>query len=557
MTAPQGKVRYPGIDAILGCSYSLGWGIEPGVITVQIPPSNNLVQRYGDFHFLYDNVTITVKNCAVSSIDEQNNGGLRSYSVTILDGRWRWREGQITGEYNLKDPDDVLYPDTERTTRELAELLLDAMQVTVRDLTDLPATEKPYVLWDVANPAQELQALVERVGCVIVYNVDGSVDIRKRGTGAAIPVTHPWFLNGKESFSQKPLPPELYFAAQPTIWQVDLALYPIGLDTDNEFKPIDDLSYRPATGWYTFAAEEYIEDNPSVYTNSVFRYWKIKEDQIPDLPRFGFDEQGNPVGSLSIEKLEQILPLINEQVDVDTITKPDGTKGTRARDAWLWGEHDDYFRIAEDENGNALSVNDPEVNARLRYAGSVQIMEDQGIVVTQDPLKYCKQDGSLVEATLKLRCCVNGRDKDTRSPWRFLAKVPVDPLSGSPPRWITREDVRHQYSGTGDNQAEVSAQATFYLQQELSNYQLNPSGTANFAGFLPIRLDGALQQISYSIDGSGHARCSMSRNTEELTNDMSYEERLLISKTKQTIAEKRWNKRQTIRTRKIAARWGV
>ncbi|MCX8092493.1 MAG: hypothetical protein N3I86_16450, partial [Verrucomicrobiae bacterium] len=59
----------------------------------------------------------------------ENAGRARVYRVRIQDRRWKWRFGQISGEYNVRRDDNQqnFLLGTARNPQQLARLCLDAM----------------------------------------------------------------------------------------------------------------------------------------------------------------------------------------------------------------------------------------------------------------------------------------------------------------------------------------------------------------------------------------------------------------------------------------------
>lgn len=105
---------------------------------------------------------------------------------------------------------------------------------------------------------------------------------------------------------------------------------------------------------------------------------------------------------------------------------------------------------------------------------------------------------------------------------------------GTKPFYIERNDVQRKIwlkkSATGpitiiDNKEEVKKQALYYIDQLLRSFQMTGPGARSYAGFRYITLDGALQQITWTIDGQGYARTQISRNREQAFMSLSYEER--------------------------------
>ena len=101
MSLPQGLAHFPGIDQLLSASITLGHGISPSSAKLQIAPQVNFAAETGTLSFEYDGTTVAFPDCKVdrSSMDRNERGEV--VQLSILDRRWKWRFGQISGKYNV------------------------------------------------------------------------------------------------------------------------------------------------------------------------------------------------------------------------------------------------------------------------------------------------------------------------------------------------------------------------------------------------------------------------------------------------------------------------
>src|SRR5262249_33686079 len=138
------------------------------------------------------------------------------------------------------------------------------------------------------NPAVALEDLCRRLGCVPVLDpLLNVVRVCPLGVGALLPA------GGVDTASLAITPPErpdgLLVVCGPTRWQTDLVLEAIGLDLDDTYKLLDDLSYKPSVGWgadpqkvgFPNVLVEFGEDAQRRAVQSVFRYYRVKA-AMPD-----------------------------------------------------------------------------------------------------------------------------------------------------------------------------------------------------------------------------------------------------------------------------------
>ena len=240
-----GQVKYPGAISIESCSITDMQGIQPSVAVLEIYPQEQWPDLYGDLVFTYNGNTITFPNCIVDSVLFTRGGGGKIARVRILDERWRWQYGQITGKYNIRLPNDFVDPAHERTPRQLAALLFEAMGVTNYDASDLPDDARPYCDWEGANPAQSLAKMCDELGCRIVPQRSARIyRICQAGFGEDLPENYP-YQDAGSGIDPKELPDYIQVLTAPIEVQTALYLEPVGRDIDQSWNFVQNLSYCP------------------------------------------------------------------------------------------------------------------------------------------------------------------------------------------------------------------------------------------------------------------------------------------------------------------------
>lgn len=542
------QFRYPGIEGVLSASVTIGLGITPSVTSVSIPPRE--LPRRGDIVWRYGgSVVRTFKNCALDSAEVSRSGGFTTLQVRILDRRWTWTTGQISGIYNVRKKGEVV-EESEKTPRELAELCLEAMNEQSFDVDALPEDDRPYIEWDLTNPAKALSDLCDMYGCAVSLQIDDSVKIVKLGEGEEFPAG---FLSNDFSIDPANVPKKISVVTAPTRWQVDLELEPVGYETDgspidNELtgtdgtiKPIDELSYIPLEGWESFNDDdEFGADGDPLTKNErnlakegIWRLYRVKKD--------GVTLEGNKV---ELTDVKQILPLIGELLE----TIGEGVQ-KRPKEAFVWGN---FYQGEPPEGSTATNdITREDFRPALKYKGSFSIDEENGLVSFAEPVFVYSEGvrGDVIRPKLWLRCSINLRDGETRAAQRQFKEITVDPSSPAQTLFIPREDIVPEWKkNTGDewesNEEDIEAEADFYLQQELRNYQTLIGANAEYAGFIPLNVDGAIRQVSYKIDASGKSMTTVSRNTESFKLGLTFEEAKQRRKWSEAAAKAEREKRQ-------------
>lgn len=225
---PICRVIWPGLDTYLSATLTLGHGISPGVCVLNVPPQGSGFAPMGDLEFRQGNVRLKLTGCRVDSVESEWTSEGLCWRIVILDRRWRWKFGAISGRYNIRNRDLSIKNgqygtrNTEATPQDLAKLCFDAMGETGYDVADLPNDTRPEVDWDGDLPAEALARLCESLGCRIVPTAKDTFAIRVSGVGQPLPKSQ--FLEYHEGFDTAECPDQIGVRLAPTLIEVHLPL---------------------------------------------------------------------------------------------------------------------------------------------------------------------------------------------------------------------------------------------------------------------------------------------------------------------------------------------
>lgn len=516
---------YPGITQVLAVSANMSHGITPTGFTLTIVPQpSNQIIDIGTLTLEYNNQTLAFPNCRVDQASFSFDGGGNIIGLTILDRRWRWAFGRVSGEYNVRREDGTIdkieggdpefaVEDSERTPAELAEVLLQAAgEIIAPDaLNALPTEPRPYVNWDAANPMSELANLCDMFACRVVLCLDNLVRIFKVNVGADLPTEG--LISYGANFDYFDSPDQVSLVTAPIRWQHDFELEAVGLDTDGSIKPIDDLSYKPSTDWdsadiYSGYLSIPEETGLSLAHKTVFRWYRVK---VPfTLPGYGL-----------IKHLSQIV-LLGAQVFK---TQVDGV--TTTRDAMVYGV---WYTERDFDAGNSRSemtylpdsvvdaLPDDDERVNMIVGSGFSIDADRAIVKFSEQLYQIDETFALTEpATLRLRTTCYVRNVITRGLERastnaIIRNVP-NPVTLDlrhdeiqPHRWARYND-DFEPTDIQNNDAELFGEADYYLTEAVQRFQaVKVPQDGLYAGWrFDIELDGAIQSITWSVSSQGDA----------------------------------------------------
>lgn len=510
MPPPQGTVSFPGLVGISGGSFAFGHGIQPSVALVNIVPSTTIPAEIGTMTLRFDGTVISFPNCKIDQASLRINQQ-RIVAVSILDRRWKWREGSIFGKFNIRDKEGFLEFNLRKTPQELATLLFQAMGENATDISRLPNTSNPQVTWIAANPAQELQKLCANLGCSIILGLDNIPRIVRIGVNE-IPVPRGGIMTRDFGVDPADIPDSILVVGGQTIfqsrWDCSTAM---GKEQDGTFREIDDLTYTPTNGWGS---------------ENEFSFWNVS------------DEDDRKLAQQSVFKIYRIQTAHDIALgDPNQVKIPDPTpdtwvaiSGSERKETILRTE-----QIVKDATDELL---DPQIRGiyydgektdsntadHTLYDGSFSIDTEHGFVIFNEPV-FEYFTNATVPATLTLLTSYILKDTDTElfARWQFEQDL-VTTKQGFGPHVIRREDlvrkivleydIDNTVTGITDNLDEIKAESQKIIDNKKFEFGTKNTSSAKYAGFKSVSLDGAIRQISWKWGDNAEATTVISLNFE-------------------------------------------
>ncbi len=524
MTAPAGRFYWNGVEALLSASFTLSHGVSPSTATLYIAPQGDTISPWGDLLLEYGGTSLYFPDCVITECNLiVERDGRRYLALNILDGRWRWQYSKISGRYNHREPDEKITKGTKKSARELGKLLFEAMGVRRADVGALPNNAFPLKDWDYDRADLELSSLCSEFGCRVIYGPGDFVGVAVEGIGDLLPLNDA-VLDNSLGIAAVDRPEWLVFVGAKDQYQWDFELEGVGKEPDGEIKLIDDLSYAPQGGWIA-------GDEPDWEIIKNLRHRELAQECIYKMYRIKTPEK---IFDVKIKNLEQILPLFNHQVQKAHFSGEQ--KIESELEPWIYGL---WWPGNEDnENSGDRITGNLKVDLRQLYTEGFSVDVEHGIVIFSGTTWYQDAEFRHEEARLKLRIAVGIRDPITGG-WihrEVKRKLPGD---GSGTKYIKREDIAYKQwydfetnkkknNLKGDDGFEAAAK--YYLDVEERLLNLRTPGSATWAGFMPIRPDGAIQQVRWQVDDEGYATTQASRNTENPGYGVSNKDRVFFNR---------------------------
>jgi len=535
MNDPQGIATFPGVGAIESATMTFSHGIQPSVCTIVTTPASVSNPGDGTLQFEFGGVQIRFPDSTVVDPQVEVGESGQSVAMQIFDRRWKWRNGHINGHYNVRDDKGELIKDLEKSPQDLAKLLLEEMKEEGFDVSQLPNDPRPEALWDFANPAQELQNLCSRLGCRVVLQTDNRVKLCQQGEGADLPVGGVE-MNAGVGFDARPKPDKLIIVGAPTLYQAKLLLEPVGEEIpkadeiDGEIKPIDELSYKPTAGWvgedetyfggvFGSPKSEYTKDGQTLYSadlalKSVWRWYRIKHEVSSSKLLF-------PKTAQPLKSIDQLLPLNDFQAEVGK----SATGRLKYKKAVVQG-------VLALDKGMLVVGNTPSTYV---YSKPFTIDAQRGLVFFSEPLFKLNSANKTDAADLYLTTSFSLRVPATNPPIRHTREKELPgPKRDAGAEIIRRPEIVRRVvarysdlkvSGIFLNDAEFEKEADHHLEAAAKQFEVQSSADLTYAGIVPIELDGAIQQVTWSV-GLGGATTRASRNAEHSDYVPPYPDRL-------------------------------
>jgi hypothetical protein len=570
-SAPQGTFDYEGIRPyVTSGQFTLTPGLSPSVCSLSCLPLPNMPPSNGTLVLEYGADQLRFLNCKLDSVvGRRGQDGKSEWQLTIYDRRWMWADrGKVSGEWNKRVNDQIVYG-TEKKPSELLKMCLEALGESGFDLSRVPDDDRPYVEWDYTRPSAAMGELCDLLKCIVCLGpVDNKIYIIPNILSTVV-FTGDGATEYEESLDPPDPPAGIIVVGSKIKYQIDFPLEAVGREDDGTWKLLDELSYIPEVlkadgssftpkqySWNWFSSEMLNVSDKKLRTlgeKYVFKAYRIKPPTgIPGLPNSEIPKD-----------IKAYLPLLNEQVEYvgeDVPTTDDKEKDLRRRSPQVHGffANDGQTAQAEWEVEASYQKNLKDYPAAL-YDKGIDLDVERGIVMFGSKIfrlvaKAHPQDGIIypakepAEIYLRVACHISKAPKTYGEYNRFEFTQSNNQGPKAAPSWAKRYEVRediereiyYDYVPTQklvDNEALCNELAKVYWERIASEYVPKDGLSATYVGFRKVGNDGAVRQITWFVDTEGKAFTRISKNREEVDASLSYKERRLIEKIRNSQRE--------------------
>jgi hypothetical protein len=494
-------------------NFTLEPGVTPSVCYITTVPHVPTLAQDGELRLVtHDDIELVFSNCKLEAPRLDAGPGGSFWTLPILDRRWKWQFAYVKGSFNIPKPDGSYLRETD--PQELAAILLSEMGESNFDVSRLPNDARPECHWEDGVRADiELDKLCSELGCIVTLNyLTDRAEIWPIGDGFGLPG------GPADGSSYAPVqyasPERIRVESGDTLFQDTFECEPVGLDIDERWKPINELSYKPKHGWgwavegfpaikgkyFSHGRELKIRDLAEA---TVYRCYRIKGllggiikgSWLPT----GYFNQGNEITVTDHPKSLRDFKLFDELAD-EEVSLADG--GLRRLPAVA------YVRAYQEHKETP--------DTPVRWPGGFSLIDStHGILQFNDPLvrRNLPIDNTIVPATVWYECAFNcgANGIMVRRSWK--RKLHDDPKT--PTRVIHRPEILHwsiqRYSSSGeavlneDNDSDVTVLLEHWLDVAVREYTQQQGGTISYTRLMPITLDGQVVQVTWSASDRTHA----------------------------------------------------
>lgn len=513
---------FPGIERLESLVATDRHGITPSFFLVNVLPQAGPPSDIGDLVIGTGTSRRIWRDCLVDSASITFDANGLIGSLSIMDRRWRWRYGEISGHYNVRNKSgDVIatdaafeneavsnpFQDTERLPSQLVELCLVAMGERDFDI-DVPNETRPEVDWELANPAAELARLCDLLGCQIALQANDRIGVFQLGSGAEFPPGP--VLQDSPTFDPSEKPSRVRIHTEPIQFQWDFELEAVGLDRDESIKPIDLLDITPkldaaggaALGWQDFDPRSgfagMVEKDRKLAQLSVFRWYRIK---FP----FTYPDRSLPNGGEF--RFKEEIVLLDRQVDTAITLNVETQKDTVC-----------YGIFYDEDTGEQAT----RVSPLPKNDKSKQVVPDSFSMDTEErlvrfglPIYAYSADNFWIPATLRLRASFHLRLRPSRRYHRFVTErdtgsslttksLSIQRRDLLPSRWVefVGNSPTFQNAVVRDNFEKIRIASDTFIDDILQSFQTQRPGLRRYIGIVPVSLDGAIRTATYEMNST-------------------------------------------------------
>ncbi len=498
MPGEIGTCSYPGLQ-IRWASMTFSRGVTPSIATIICTPYDGMDLPPSLLRFDYGGTSVQFPDAAVMSAHIRRRYAKKGWlwSVQIVDRRWRWAFGSISGEYNKRTPKGLVDDNTRRDPSQLMSLLLDAMGESNYDVSRVPEGVYPYVKWGNVNPALALAGLCDYVACDVCYNhLTNAVEIWPLGSGSNTPVNfneeHP-----KYRYTTRSVPSSIKVQCGDSRFQNKLRLRAVLTDSGGVQEQISNSSLAPADGFGTQALHfpGVSGTDQALVLDQAWKNYRIS---------------GQANGSLFVPQCQETITSTNQYLLDDYILEPNESDLSDYKRNLPYYIDGDYWPYASLPNNTSDK----------RWLGQSQLLKDRRMVRFDHPVIGLSSSGAVQEPTIYLTTSYRVASVDG-NPVQYSESGNAGGSGGQ--LVLRRPEIFATYqsaysganeTGSSNTQSNASREVRRYIQIFQNKYNIPFASEITYPGIFAGTLDGVICQARWECGTNREAKTMACENEE-------------------------------------------
>ncbi len=499
MPDPQAIATHEGLR-ILSLNFTLSRGVQPSACYAEAIPEPTYSGSPGTLKLTYGDFKREFTGCAVDHSDLRIERG-RRVNLRILDRRWQWQHVIVTYRANLQLANGTIRSDTQRTPKQIADMLFGLLGESGVDTNDLPSNVYPFVEWDGCKVVDALEELCGICGCVVVPEINDKFSIRKIGVGGNLP-PHAVRLSDFYPVQSAALPKNIQVRTDEAIVQSKFLLRAITTEFSGDQVTLGRASYYPTNGW-EYETPYAFYNVGGLFTDRDFNIQYGSSYALEHVWRL-FEIWTQAPGSLGVPGMTDPITSMEQLTFGDTLNDfgYDMNSVQRACPAYVEG----IFWTGCDNYANTI--------LGTRYHGKFTIDSDRGYVIFDEPVFSLASDYTHANPLLYLTTTYTVRPNLLSTPNRYQFTRSING-NGKGTYGVDRRDlvprIAQRYtssivpSGLDTNLGQMDNALNAHLNAIEESCKPQPAQDGWYGGWLNQKLDGTIAQITWTagLPGKG------------------------------------------------------
>ncbi len=252
------RVDLQGVPGVVGAEINVPRGARAGVSRIRLayasdisPAATQLTVSDGNASISFDDVIPDLRTVKHERNVFRHGKAMRSepqWTLLVHDRRKRWENVEVYANVNERWRDCTIRTGSKKEPDVVLKDIMNVLGEQNVTVSSPPTGIYPQFKYEAKPGVDAISEACKAYAMDICYESGSKFTIHALGTGSPPPAGPYRYLQDKTCSTERG-PKIIYVTCAPTLFQSYLYLEAVGMDTDGEWKRIDDLSYKPSDGW--------------------------------------------------------------------------------------------------------------------------------------------------------------------------------------------------------------------------------------------------------------------------------------------------------------------